>query len=213
VPTSSSGDLRKLVAGARRTVVRHRRAVAAALAGAAVLVGLHAVAPSPPPSTLAVVAARNLSAGLRLTADDLRTVRVAQSLMPTSGALSVAAAIGRVLVAPMPAGQVVTDRSVVGRSLLAGYPASTVATVVRLPDADVAGLLRPGDHVDVYAAVAAVGQPAALVAADLVVITVPEPADDSRQSGAAVLLAATPDQAARLAGAASAVALTLSLRR
>ena len=67
--------------------------------------------------------------------------------------------------------------------------------------------LRPccdsGDHIDVYAAVADVGQPAAVVAADVVVIAVPEPTEVSRQPGAVVVLAATPDQAARLAGGAS----------
>jgi Flp pilus assembly protein CpaB len=212
VATSPYADLRSLATTCRRRLVRHRRVIAALLAAAAVFVGLRSVTPAPPPATLAVVAARDLSAGLRLTADDLRTVRVARSLMPTSGALTEAAAIGRVLVAPMRAGQVITDRSIVGRSLLAGYRASTVATAIRLPDADVAGLLRPGDHVDVYASVAEVGQPAALVAADVTVITVPEPADDSRQPGAAVLLAATPDQAARLAGAAGTAALSVDIR-
>jgi pilus assembly protein CpaB len=182
------------------------------LAGIAVLVALRVVAPAPPPSALAVVAAHDLDAGTRLAASDLRVVRVARTLMPTSGALSEDSAVGRVLAAPLRAGEVLTDRSVVSPSLLEGYPDDAVATAIRLPDADIAGLLRTGDRIDVYAAVAEIGQPASLVAANLAVIAVPEPIDGAREQGAVVLLAASPDQAARLAGAAATGALAIDIR-
>jgi Flp pilus assembly protein CpaB len=196
----------------RRLLIRYRRVGAALLTGAAVLAGLGALTPPPPPSAVAVVAARDLEAGARLTSSDLRTVRIARALMPTTGALIESAAIGDVLAAPMRAGQVVTDRSVIGPSLLAGYPAGTVATAIRLPDADIAALLHTGDRVDVYGAVADVGEPAALVAAGVAVIAVPEPNDDVGQGGAVVVLAATPDQSARLAGAATTAALSVDIR-
>jgi Flp pilus assembly protein CpaB len=215
VPISSRADHRPFAAAAttgRRLLVRHRRLVAALLAGAAVFAAVHVLAPAPPPSVVAVVAARDLESGLRLTPDDLTTARVARSLMPTAGTLSEPAAIGQILVAPMRAGEVITDRAVLGRSMLAGYPSGTVATSIRLPDAEIAALLHTGDHIDVYAAVAEVGAPASLVAADVVVIAVPRPADDERQSGAAVVLAATPDQAARLAGAAATGSLAVDIR-
>jgi pilus assembly protein CpaB len=216
VPTSRAdyrAEFSSLAWALRRIVMRHRRLGAAALAGVAVLVGLRVVAPAPPPSALAVVAAHDLDAGARLEPDDLRTVRVARSLLPGSGTLTESAAVGRVLSAPMRAGEVVTDWSVVGPSALAGYAdGAAVATAVRLPDADIASLLSAGDRIDVYAAVAEVGQPAALVAADVTVITVPEPVDDSRQQGAVVLLSATPDQAARLAGASATGPLAVSIR-
>jgi pilus assembly protein CpaB len=212
VPTSSSADLRALAKLCRRTLIRHRRLAAAVLVGVAVLIGLRTIAPSPPPSVLAVVAARDLVAGTRLTTEDIRTVRVARSLMPASGALSESSSTGQVLAAPVRAGEVITDRSVIGRSLVAGYPSGIVATAIRLPDADIVALLSTGDRIDVYSAVAEVGQPASLVAADVAVIAVPEPADESRREGAVVLLAATPDQAARLAGAAATGALAVDIR-
>jgi pilus assembly protein CpaB len=212
VPTSPSADLRAVATLCRRTLIRRRRLAAALLAGVAVLMGLRTITPSPPPSAFAVVAARDLAAGARLTTDDIRTVRIARSLMPTAGALTESSSTGRVLAAPVRAGEVITDRSVIGRSLVAGYPIGIVATAIRLPDADIAALLRTGDHIDVYAAVAEVGQPASLVAADVAVIAVPEPVDESRREGAVVLLAATPDQAARLAGAAATGALAVDIR-
>jgi pilus assembly protein CpaB len=212
VPTSSRATLASLAPTYRRAFLRHRRTAAALLAGAAVLMALRVVAPDPPPSALAVVAAHDLQAGTRLTSDDVREVRVARSLMPTSGALEESGAVGRVLAAPLRAGEVVTDQSVVGQSLLTGYASGTVATAIRLPDADIAALLRTGDHIDVYAAVAEIGEPASLVAADLAVIAVPRSVADTRQLGAVVLLAATPDQAARLAGASAAGALAVAIR-
>jgi Flp pilus assembly protein CpaB len=212
VPTSSRATLATLTSSYRRTFLRHRRAAAAILAGAAVLMALRVVAPDPPPSTLALVAAHDLQAGTWLTSDDVREVRVARSLMPTSGALAESSAVGRVLAAPLRAGQVVTDQSVVGQSLLAGYASGTVATAIRIPDADIAALLRTGDHIDVYAAGADIGEPASLVAADLAVIAVPEALAETRQQGAVVLLAATSDQAARLAGASASSALAVAIR-
>jgi Flp pilus assembly protein CpaB len=192
--------------------MRHRRSGAAVLAGVAVLLALRAVSPAPPPSTLAVVAARDLDAGAQLTSDDLRVLRVARSLAPTEGALAESTAVGRVLAAPLRAGEVLTDRSVVGPSLLAGFPVGTVATAIRLPDADIAALLRTGDHIDVLSAVADVGEPAVLVAADLTVIATLDQGDDVRQPGAVVVLAATPEQAARLAGAAATGPLAVDIR-
>jgi Flp pilus assembly protein CpaB len=209
---STPADLQALATSCRRMLTRHRRVVAAVLAGVAVLVGVRAIAPPPPPSAIAVVATRDLAAGVRLTTGDLRTVRVARSLMPTAGALTESSSIGRVLAAPIRAGEVITDRSVIGRSLIAGYPSGTVATAIRLPDADIVGLLATGDRIDVYSAVAEVGQPASLVAAGVAVIAAPEPVDGARQAGAVVLLAVTPDQAARLAGAAATGALAVDIR-
>jgi len=209
---SPPADLQALATLCRRILTRHRRVVAAVLAGVAVLVAVRAIAPPPPPSAIAVVATRDLAAGVRLTTGDLQTVRVARSLMPTAGALTESSSIGRVLAAPIRAGEVITDRSVIGRSLIAGYPSGTVATAIRLPDADIAGLLSTGDRIDVYSAVAEVGRPASLVAADVAVIAAPEPVDATGERGAIVVVAATPDQAARLAGAAATTPLAIDIR-
>jgi Flp pilus assembly protein CpaB len=212
VPTSPRSELAALVARYRRPLLRHRRLAAALLAGAAVLVALRVVAPAPPPSSVAVVAAHDLDAGTRLGAGDITVVRVAAALMPQHGVLSVDAAVGRVLAAPVRQGEVLTDRAVVGAALVDGYPEGTVAAAIRLPDADLAALLHTGDRIDVYAAQAELGQPASLVVADVEVITVPAALDERARQGALVVLAATPDQSARLAQAAATAPITIAIR-
>jgi Flp pilus assembly protein CpaB len=211
VPTPARRTLSESIAPYTRRLRRHRRIGVAALTAAAVLASLRVLAPAPPPSALAVVAAHDLDAGARLTADDLRAVTVARSLMPQTGSLPMADAVGQVLAAPMRAGEVLTDRALIGPSLLAGYAPGAVAAAIRLPDADIAALLHTGDRLDVYSAQGDLVHPASLVAADVAVIAVPEPLAPGEQ-GAIVVLAATPDQAARLAQASATTGVAVAIR-
>ncbi len=93
------------------------------------------------------MAARDLPAGHVLAADDVRTVSVPQSAVP-SGALSAPA--GAVLASPLRRGEAVTDVRTVSPALARAQPGGT-ALPLRLPDAGVADLLRPGDEVDLLA--------------------------------------------------------------
>lgn len=87
-----------------------------------------------------------------------------------------------------------------------------VAAPVRLADAAVAGLLHPGDRVDVLAA-RAEGPPAArTVAAGVTVVAVPRPGPDATE-GALVVLRTSRDQAAALARAAVDSRLTVTIVR
>jgi Flp pilus assembly protein CpaB len=96
------------------------------------------------------------------------------------------------------------------RVLVAARDLSAGAVPVRLADAAVARLLHPGDHVDVLAARADAPLPARTVASGVPVIAVPRP-DPGTDEGALVVVQATRDQAATLAGAAVDSRLSVSI--
>lgn len=129
----------------RRRVLVHRRPLAAALAAAAVLVGLQASRPPEPPSDAVLVAARDLPSGAVLESDDLTVVRFADGTAPASLARR---PLGRTLAAPMRRGEPVTDVRLVSPALGAAHP-GLVPYPVRIPDADAVSLLRVGDRIDV----------------------------------------------------------------
>ena len=135
------------------------------LAGLLALVAV-GVAVLPDGSTVAVlVAARDLAPGVPLGADDVRVVAVPPSLVPAGaiGAGDVAGDLaGRSLVSAARSGEPLTD----ARLTSADPGVSSVA--VRLADAGVVGLLRPGSRVDV------VGAESEVLASDASVVAVHE---------------------------------------
>ncbi|EGX60505.1 hypothetical protein SZN_07712, partial [Streptomyces zinciresistens K42] len=87
-----------------------------------------------------------------------------------------------------------------------------VSAPVRVADAAAAGLLRPGDRVDVIAArEGARGEAAEVVARGARVTEVPGPPDASAQDGALVVLSVPRPTAARLAGAGATARLAVTL--
>ncbi|MFJ5733468.1 RcpC/CpaB family pilus assembly protein [Streptomyces paradoxus] len=87
-----------------------------------------------------------------------------------------------------------------------------VTAPVRIADAATAGLLRPGDRVDVIAAEGAVpGGDARVVARGARVTKVPEPVEGAGDSGALVVLSVPRATAARLAGAGATGRLAVTL--
>ncbi|GAA5072024.1 Flp pilus assembly protein CpaB [Thermocatellispora tengchongensis] len=192
----------------QRAASRHRRPLAAATAALATATALTAIAPAPPPTTRIVTAARDLPGG-PLTPADLTTTPMSPTAIPDGALHTIAEAAGRTLTAPARRGEPITDVRLLGPGLLAtATTPNTVATPIRLADADAARLLSPGDVVNVLAAPtgwedaapAAAAVPAATVADRVTVLTVP-PAKTVGQTGALVVLATTQDQAARLATA------------
>jgi hypothetical protein len=109
---------------------------------------------------------------------------------------------------------VLTDRRVVAPSLVAGYP-GLVAVPVRVAEAGVLRLLRPGDSVDVLAAPVQGAGRAWVVAPDAQVVTVPDE-DTGRASsveavgGGLVVLAVPPEQVESLVAAAGSRLLTVT---
>ncbi len=130
---------------ARLFLARRRRSLGIAAVLLASWLTIRSAAPSPAPTVLVSLAARDLPAGHRLSTDDLRPGPWPARAAP-QGRLRAAA--GQVLAAPVRAGEPLTDARVIGPGLLAGQAPGTVAVPVRL-GAPAAGLLvRAGDHVD-----------------------------------------------------------------
>ncbi|MEV4400290.1 SAF domain-containing protein [Nonomuraea sp. NPDC049607] len=173
-----------------RAWARRRRLIAAALAALGVLAAYVALRPAAGPEVL--VAARDLAPGL-LRPGDLRPAPLDR---PPDGAVRSYAA-GRYLAGPMRRGEPLTDARLLHPVPL---PPGMVAAPVRIADPDAVALISPGSTIGVLAAWEG-GRPAQLIADDVRVITIPPAADDSRTGGALVVLAATPYQAAQLAGA------------
>jgi Flp pilus assembly protein CpaB len=145
-------DLRAQLRDLRRAASWHRRLLAAGLAAGAVAAGLHAAAPPPVAGVSVLVADRDLPGGSRLDPADLRTVNLPEALAPASALPAGADLRGAVLAAPLAADEVLTSARLVGPSLLEGYDTTLVGVPVRLADAAVATLLHAGDLVDVLAA-------------------------------------------------------------
>ncbi|MFC4782967.1 RcpC/CpaB family pilus assembly protein [Nocardioides sp. MAHUQ-72] len=210
--TSTRDHLVRLLRSVRRAVLRRRRLLAAALTAVAVATGLHATAAPPPPALSVRVAARDLPAGSVLAADDLAEADLSPDAAPAG---LVDHPEGRVLAAPLRAGEPVTDVRLVGPALAAAHP-GRVAMPVRLPDAGMAGLLRPGDRVDLVAADPQ-GSGARVVAADVPVLAVPvattEPSAAGEVGGRLVVVGAEPGDVPAVADAAVRYFLTFTYAR
>ncbi len=203
----------------RRAVRARRRPVAAASAALAVLSGVAALRAPPAPTVSVWAAARDLGAGQVLRTADLRPLALPVEAVPAGAIAPGTALAGRVVAGPVRAGEPFTDVRLVGAGLLRGYGGGVVAAPVRLADADVVALVRPGDLVDVLAAagpddLAAGGPPsrqARRVATAVRVITVPRAGAD-RDSSALVLLATSDTDARTLAQAGATMRLSIVLR-
>ncbi len=197
----------------RRAVARHRALLAGGLAAGAVASGLGVLAPEPTAGQPALRAHHDLAAGAALTAADLDVVRMPADVAPSGLLVDPAAAIGRVLAAPVRKGEVLTDVRLAGAALLGSGTSGLVAVPVRLADATTAALLHAGDRIDVLAASTGrdTSDTARVVAIAAMVLAVPATANDSAE-GALVVLAETPTVAARLAAAAVTSRLSFTLR-
>jgi hypothetical protein len=134
---------------------------------AALVLALSAVGiflwPSPAPA-VAVVAARDLAPGVALTSADVRLVPLIER--PSGVVEAVEAVVGQALTGAARSGEPITDVR-----LTAADP-DTTSVAVRLADAGVAELLRPGTRVDV------VGSNAEVLAEGVVVLAVREAKPD-----------------------------------
>ncbi|MEU6646745.1 SAF domain-containing protein [Saccharomonospora sp. NPDC046836] len=191
-----------------------RRALAALLFLLAAALALHPATADDEPGSALLVAARDLPLGTTLRPADVRVVRAPDSLRP-SGALTDPAEIdGRLLVGIARAGEPLTDVRLVGKQVT---PPGTATVPVRLADAGVAALLRPGSRVDVVS-LAAAEQSEKLLASGATVLTVLGTGGQPRDGPLAgddaplVLLAVPVDAAAHLAAVSLAQPVTVTLR-
>ena len=186
----------------------HRRKLAVLAAVATVLTGLAAAAPPAPPTTPVVRTRQALAGGVLLTADDLEVVALRREDLPDRTLADPDALVGRRLAAPLPRHQVLTGTALTAAD--AALPVGHVLAPVRLADADVVALLRPGDVVDVIAS-ASDGGATSAVARDVRVVTVPvrESDDQGTATGALVVLDVAETDAVPLTRAAATGGLTV----
>lgn len=204
VPPRRSNALTQL----RRAASWHRRKLAVVAAVAAVLTGLAATAPPLPPTTSVVRARAALAGGVVLTADDLEVVALPTEGLPDRSDVGLDDLVGRRLAGPVPRRQVLTTDALASVDTAVGV--GHVLAPVRLADADVVALLRPGDVVDVIGS-AADGGATRTVARSVRVVTVParDPDDQGTSTGALVVLDVVDTDAEPLARAAATGGLTV----
>lgn len=181
--------------------------LAALLVGLAVWAGLRATAAPAPPSVAVTVAARDLPAGAVLTERDVTTVRFARGTAPAGLARD---PVGRRLAGPLTRGSPVTEPALLGPALARARP-DLVALPVRLPDSAMAGLLLPGQAVDVLAADPA-GGASSTVTRDALVLALPPPdgAATDGLPGRLVVLGVRPLDVAELSAASVTHFLTVA---
>lgn len=208
------GQLLDLLARIRlsfhRRVLVHRRPLAALAAAVAVLAGVHATAPAPPPTVAVWTARQALPSGHVLTAADLVRVPFRPGTAPADRLGSARAAVGRTVAAPLGAGEPVTAGRLLGPALLRGHP-GTVAVPARVTDPAVVGLLRVGDRVSVLATDPQGTEDATVLAPDATVLALPRSASDAGTGlpGRLVVFAVPREAAPRLAAAAARAYLTV----
>jgi Flp pilus assembly protein CpaB len=180
-----------------RFMLRHRRLLAATAAGLGVFFALTALTKQPVGHPV-VVADHDLTSGTTLRLSDVRTVTMPSSLVPDGAVRRPAEVVGRTTSGAMRRGEVLTDRQTIRAGRLTGYGRDRVLSVVRVTDAGVLALLRPGDAVDVVAVTGDDKPQARRVARRAPVVTLPKQRSTFSE-GAPVGLAVTPAVALELA--------------
>jgi Flp pilus assembly protein CpaB len=186
-----------------------------AAAGLVVLAGVAALRPDPDGErTQVVVAARDLSPGAALTADDLRVEKRLAPTIPDGAQSDIDTVAGSTLAGPTRRGEVLTDVRLLGRRL-AESAAGPDARIVPVHPADsaLADLVRPGDVVDVVAASETSSQSAPrIVATNAIVVLVSAKQKAQGATNDRVVLVALPAASANaVAGAALTQTVTLTL--
>ena len=177
---------------------------------AAVLTGVSAVNPEGPARLQVLRATSQLAGGAVINRTDLEVAEVVREDAPVGALSDPDEVIGRRLAAPVAEGQMFTGLTLV--SVRTALPRGRVVAPLRLADADLAALLRPGEIVDVVLADSQSAK-ASVVATGVRVVTIPSVAEkDQAQSGALVLVEVDPAQAAVLARAAVSGTLTVIWR-
>jgi Flp pilus assembly protein CpaB len=217
-----------LVGTVQHLVHRHRRAVIATLLVMAALSGLSAIAAKRSPTIQIVIAANDLPAGHRLTADDLRFARIDPVAAPINAATDVTSLVGKHLTVAVSEREPLTPQRVIGAT--GGVSAGMLVTSVRLADPGSADLVSTGDRVDVLAARSGIDDglgpapddAARIVASGVRVVGVPRAAsssggllggDAAAGSASGLLLLEVDRSTARaLAGAAASARLSVAVR-
>jgi pilus assembly protein CpaB len=190
-----------------------RRLIALACLLLAGLSALHADRPSAHADVATaevVVAARELTAGTVLGADDIRVASWPATLRPVTAVANPTAAIGRTVAGPVGSGEMITTTRLVGNDLAAGLPVGLIAVAVPLVDSGTAALIHAGDRVDLLSPPSDTTSPvpsgsraATMVAADVLVLAVVSRDPGLTGSNGQLVVAVDQPTELRIAGAIS----------
>jgi Flp pilus assembly protein CpaB len=179
---------------------------------AAVLTGISAAAPEGPAMITVVKAKSQLAGGTVLSASDLILEPVVASDVPEGVLTDPNDLVDKTLAAPVAGNQMMTQLATTAART--SVPPGHVIAPLRLADAALAALLRPGDVVDVVAADTQAEQ-GTVVAAGARVVTVPQTRDDrvaAGPDGTLVLIDVDSQTATALAQAAASATLSIIWR-
>lgn len=195
-------------------ILRRRRLVSALLLCAAAALTVQQLTPPSADTSLVLVAARDLPAGHALATADLLEVRLSPQAVPDGSLarLPTSSWTGSHVSAPVRRGQIMTDASLLGKQLLIGAPPGSQAVPLRLTDASTVQLLKPGQLVNVVLSSAdSMDGPRKdqLLASSVPILWTPSISANTggllptQDTDGLVVVAATPEQAQVLAGAAA----------
>lgn len=195
-----------------------RRVLAVGLLATAALLATADTVPSAgetEPTATVLTASRDLPPGHVLAAADLVPAAWPPRLLPSDVLDQDDNPVGRVLAAAVQTGEPISDLRLLGPGLVDSLGPALRAVPVRLTDAGVSVLLRPGDHIDLYAVDSGIGAAdiaaGELVAARALVVGIPAAADQVVPEGAIVVVAVPLDAVARLVAAAYSRSLAATL--
>lgn len=151
-------------------IIRYRREIASVLAGFAVLL-LISIIKSATPTIKAVVATSDLSAGTKISINQLTTILIPDSLSWPSLINDPDDLIGKITSHSIAAGAPIGGSDVISSDLLKGFDSKQIAISIPISTNRIDAYLTSGNHINVYAAQS--GMPAKLVAYDAVVLFVP----------------------------------------
>jgi Flp pilus assembly protein CpaB len=192
--------------------IKFRRSLAAVFAGFAVLLIIGAVTGGKSGQTAVIVAAHDIGPGMHLKVTDLMESAVTTET-PWKGLFSSSdQAVGHTTSHAITAGQPLGTSDVVSTDLLRGLEPDKVAVEIDPTQISNTGMLRAGNHIDLYASSAEGNKGAVLIAHDVVVLAQGSAKGDGLTSdggnggglnatleAAGLLVAATSIQAQRIA--------------
>lgn len=193
-------------------LARNRRLAIALLLCLAAGITVHQLTPPPADSATALAAARDLPAGTALTAPDLVPVKIPPHMVNAGSMSETGQATGKQLAAPLRKGQLLTDSQLLGPGLLSGTPPGSAAVPLRMADPSSVQLVSPGQLVNVVLTGGNgydQNSPSEVLASAVPVLWTSAQGGKSGQwlgtgeTDGLIVVAAAPEQAARLAGAST----------
>ncbi len=191
---------------------RNRRLAIALLLCLAAGITVHQLTPPPADTATTLAAVRDLPVGTALAAGDLTPVRIPPQLVHAGSIADPAVATGKQLAAPLRKGQLLTDSQLLGPALLTGAPPGAAAVPLRMADPSSIQLVSPGQLINVVLTGAngyEQTSPSEVLASAVPVLwTSGQGGKTGQWLGTAetdglIVVAAAPEQAARLAGAST----------